>query len=71
MLLDCGENTLGQLHRHFGSAAIVGILRKLRAIFVSHLHADHHLVRLADLWADFSAVIFLSSVAGLVVVLVL
>jgi len=46
MLLDCGENTLGQLYRHFGSENIVGILRKLRAVFVSHLHADHHLVRL-------------------------
>jgi len=44
MLLDCGENTMGQLYRHFGSANIVGVLQKLRAVFVSHLHADHHLV---------------------------
>jgi len=43
MLLDCGENTLGQLYRHFGSADIVTILERLRAVFVSHLHADHHL----------------------------
>jgi len=45
MLLDCGENTLGQLYRHFGGANIVAVLEKLRAVFVSHLHADHHLVR--------------------------
>ena len=45
MLLDCGENTLGQLYRHFGSANITTVLEKLRAVFVSHLHADHHLVR--------------------------
>jgi len=44
MLLDCGENTLGQLYRHFGSENIVSVLQKLRAIFISHLHADHHLV---------------------------
>jgi len=44
MLLDCGENTCGQLYRHFGSANMVNVLQKLRAVFVSHLHADHHLV---------------------------
>ena len=55
MLLDCGENTLGQLYRHFGSANIVDVLQKLRAIFVSHLHADHHLVSSEDFLSIFLA----------------
>jgi ribonuclease Z len=41
-LLDCGENTLGQLKRVFG-AELPSILRDLKAIWISHLHADHHL----------------------------
>ena len=53
MLLDCGENTLGQLYRFYGNANIVGVLEKLRAIFVSHLHADHHLVRFREFFVDF------------------
>ncbi|KAJ4303999.1 nucleolar DEAD-box protein required for synthesis of 60S ribosomal subunit [Collariella sp. IMI 366227] len=43
LILDCGENTLGQLHRCFGHAATDAILRDLRAIYISHAHADHHL----------------------------
>ncbi len=46
MLLDCGENTYGQLWRHFGPES-ADILRNLRAVYVSHLHADHHMVRLS------------------------
>ncbi|KAF2396358.1 Metallo-hydrolase/oxidoreductase, partial [Trichodelitschia bisporula] len=42
-LLDCGENTLGQLRRVFPPAELEEVLRDLRGIWVSHLHADHHL----------------------------
>lgn len=42
-LFDCGENTLGQLQRVFGTEELVEILRDLRMIWISHLHADHHL----------------------------
>ncbi|KAK7466640.1 hypothetical protein BaRGS_00037248, partial [Batillaria attramentaria] len=42
MILDCGEGTSGQLYRHYGNQTD-DILRSLRAVFVSHLHADHHL----------------------------
>lgn len=42
-LLDCGENTLGQLRRLFGEAGTRDVLAELRLIWVSHLHADHHL----------------------------
>ncbi|KAJ9231395.1 hypothetical protein DTO169E5_8007 [Paecilomyces variotii] len=42
-LLDCGENTLGQLKRVFGPEQLKEVLQNLRMIWVSHLHADHHL----------------------------
>ncbi|KAI5301918.1 hypothetical protein KEM56_001218, partial [Ascosphaera pollenicola] len=42
-LLDCGEGTLGQLRRLFSNEELQQILRDLRMIWISHLHADHHL----------------------------
>jgi ribonuclease Z len=42
-LFDCGENTLGQLKRIFDPAALLDVLKNLRFIWISHLHADHHL----------------------------
>lgn len=44
IILDCGEDSYGQLYRFFGKAKASRILRKVKAIFISHLHADHHLV---------------------------
>ncbi|KAE9379038.1 hypothetical protein N431DRAFT_434041 [Stipitochalara longipes BDJ] len=41
-LFDCGENTLGQLKRVFGEK-LPEVLRDLKVIWISHLHADHHL----------------------------
>ncbi|KAI5924968.1 hypothetical protein F4810DRAFT_662195 [Camillea tinctor] len=41
-IFDCGENTLGQMHRIFGSE-LPSVLRDLKGIWISHLHADHHL----------------------------
>ena len=43
IFLDCGEGTLSQCIRHFGPLKTKDILRKLKAIFISHQHADHHL----------------------------
>lgn len=43
VLLDCGEGTFGQLCRHYGQQ-IDRVLCNLTAVFVSHLHADHHTV---------------------------
>ncbi|EGG02938.1 uncharacterized protein MELLADRAFT_90551 [Melampsora larici-populina 98AG31] len=40
-LLDSGEGTLGQIKRNFGSRW-EEVLRDLKLIFISHLHADHH-----------------------------
>ncbi|KAF2442694.1 hypothetical protein P171DRAFT_486680 [Karstenula rhodostoma CBS 690.94] len=42
-LFDCGEGTMGQLQRVFDTDELVGILKDLRMIWISHLHADHHL----------------------------
>ncbi|ELW52432.1 Zinc phosphodiesterase ELAC protein 2 [Tupaia chinensis] len=41
LLLDCGEGTFGQLCRHYGDD-VDRVLTTLAAVFVSHLHADHH-----------------------------
>lgn len=42
-LLDCGEGTLGQIIRFYGRDGADEVLRKLKLIYISHLHADHHL----------------------------
>jgi len=51
-MLDCGENTLGQLQRVFDPDELRNILKDLRLIWISHLHADHHLgiVSLIKAW---------------------
>uniref|UniRef100_A0A2D4PDN1 Zinc phosphodiesterase ELAC protein 2 n=3 Tax=Micrurus surinamensis TaxID=129470 RepID=A0A2D4PDN1_MICSU len=41
VLLDCGEGTFGQLCRHYGDE-IDKMLCNIAAVFVSHIHADHH-----------------------------
>ncbi|KAF3022509.1 hypothetical protein E8E14_011596 [Neopestalotiopsis sp. 37M] len=41
-LFDAGENTLGQLRRTFGDE-LPSVIRDLKVIWISHLHADHHL----------------------------
>lgn len=41
VLLDAGEGTLGQIKRRFGPE-YPDVLRALKLVFVSHLHADHH-----------------------------
>ena len=42
-LIDCGENTLGQLRRVFTESQLAEVLQDLKLIWISHLHADHHL----------------------------
>ncbi|KAF1811714.1 hypothetical protein P152DRAFT_398582 [Eremomyces bilateralis CBS 781.70] len=41
-LLDCGEGTLGQIKRVYGRK-YKEVIKDLRMIWISHLHADHHL----------------------------
>lgn len=45
VFVDCGEGTYGQLYRHYGDGRCQEILRAAGAVFVTHLHADHHTVR--------------------------
>ncbi|CAG9798183.1 unnamed protein product [Chironomus riparius] len=42
-IFDCGEGTFGQIVRFFGRDGADEILKNLRLIYISHLHADHHL----------------------------
>ncbi|KAG0029084.1 Zinc phosphodiesterase ELAC protein 2 [Podila clonocystis] len=57
---DVGEGNYGQMFRHFGGTrrsadqqdSVDDRLRQLKGIFISHLHADHHLgiVTVIDQW---------------------
>lgn len=53
IMLDAGEGTYGQMMRLFGPGLLDEELSKIRCIFVSHLHADHHLgvVQLIKKWS--------------------
>lgn len=42
-LFDCGENTMGMLRRAYDPSQLDAVLIDLRMIWISHLHADHHL----------------------------
>ncbi|KAL9541305.1 hypothetical protein PS6_010359 [Mucor atramentarius] len=62
IMLDAGEGTYGQMMRRFGIERLDDEMRALRCIFISHLHADHHLgvVQLINKWnkaSDKSAVL--------------
>ena len=43
VLLDAGEGSYGQLFRALGPEALQKAILNLKVIFISHLHADHHL----------------------------
>ncbi|XP_043289632.1 ribonuclease Z, mitochondrial isoform X2 [Venturia canescens] len=43
IIFDCGEGTAGQLIRFYGKKQVDKILSTIKIIFVSHLHADHHI----------------------------
>lgn len=43
LLLDAGEGTMNTLRRMFPQNELNDLLTELRLIWVSHLHADHHL----------------------------
>lgn len=43
VILDCGEDSHGQLLRHYGAERASQVLKNLRMIYVSHHHADHHI----------------------------
>lgn len=41
ILLDCGEGTAGQIIRFYGDQS-EQVFQKIKAIFISHMHGDHH-----------------------------
>jgi ribonuclease Z len=43
IMLDAGEGTLGQLRRCSGDKIDSEVYQKLRILFISHMHADHHI----------------------------
>jgi len=43
LLLDCGEGTSSQLVRLFGKEKANRVLLGLKGVYISHMHADHHL----------------------------
>jgi ribonuclease Z len=57
IMLDAGEGTFGQMMRRFGKEQLDEELNALKCIFVSHLHADHHLgvVQLIRKWHQVKA----------------
>ncbi|KAF2756909.1 hypothetical protein EJ05DRAFT_511679 [Pseudovirgaria hyperparasitica] len=42
-LFDAGEGTWGQIQRVFGPEGAREVMKELRMIWISHMHADHHL----------------------------
>jgi ribonuclease Z len=42
MMADCGEGSLGQLYRRYGAEKAEVIIRRLSLVWISHIHADHH-----------------------------
>lgn len=43
VLLDCGESSYSQLLLNYGDEAVKQVLITLKAIVITHMHADHHL----------------------------
>ncbi|KAG5358363.1 Ribonuclease Z [Yarrowia sp. B02] len=43
VVMDCGEGTYGTLTRMYSPEACLQIMREVKMIYISHLHADHHL----------------------------
>lgn len=41
ILLDCGEGTVNQI-RHFYGNKWIEIIEKIKIVFISHFHGDHH-----------------------------
>ena len=55
-LFDCGEGTLGQLSRMYTQDELVEVLQDLKMIWISHMHADHHLGTTSVIKAWYQAV---------------
>jgi ribonuclease Z len=56
VLLDCGEGTWGQMTRSYGIERASEMIVGLKIVFISHIHADHHLGLLTLLHARQEAI---------------
>lgn len=43
VMFDCGEGTLGTLRRLYGPEGANRAMQEMSVLYISHLHADHHL----------------------------
>lgn len=43
ILFDCGEGTLNTLKRIYGPTGLQDRLKEIDTVYISHMHADHHL----------------------------
>ena len=43
VILDCGEDSYGQIFRFYGPERTAEVLKRLKLIYVSHHHVDHHI----------------------------
>ncbi|KAL6268468.1 hypothetical protein P5V15_001601 [Pogonomyrmex californicus] len=43
MLLDCGEGTFGQIVKIYGKSGTPNVIKTIKAVYISHMHADHHI----------------------------
>ena len=43
VLLDCGESSYSQLLLNYGDEGVKQVLLDLKAVIITHMHADHHL----------------------------
>ena len=50
IMLDCGEGAMSALYRRFGEG-VADVVRGVRLVWISHMHADHHLGLIALLEA--------------------
>lgn len=55
IVLDCGEGTYGQMVRFFGEKKCRHVLSNLAGVYISHMHADHHIGLIGLLLARQSA----------------
>lgn len=58
MIIDCGEGTVGQLARSYGSVTRAHeVIKEAAFVWISHMHADHHLglLNVLAVRADISA----------------
>lgn len=54
IIFDAGEATFNFMNRLYGLNGVAQILRELKVVYISHMHADHHLgaLRLIRSWID-------------------